>query len=69
MKLKSIDISKLISVAGSPGDEGVVKNWVPMVNVHVTSSFYESGLRKATHDLSGVGGTLSPFLWSFCDTK
>ena len=36
MKLKSIDISKLISVAGSPGDEGVVKNWVLMVYVHAT---------------------------------
>ena len=42
MKLKSIDISKLMSVAGSPGDEGVVKNWVPMVYVHVTSYLYST---------------------------
>ena len=40
MKLKSIDISKLISVAGSPGDEGVIKNWVLMVYVHATLYLY-----------------------------
>ena len=40
MKLKSIDISKLMSVAGSPGDEGVVKNWVLMVYVHATLYLY-----------------------------
>ena len=42
MKLKSIDISKLISVAGSPGDEGVVKNWVLMVYVHATLYLYST---------------------------